>query len=66
MSIIFFNPRHFTCSVIVPMVGIGEMIMCVRNGFMEMLVFVPFGQMQPEAQGHERSGDDQTSAYRFV
>jgi hypothetical protein len=31
----------------------------VSNRFVDVVVFVPFGEMQPQAERHEAAGDDQ-------
>ena len=39
------------------MVLVMEMLMAVLHRFVGMLMFMPFGQMQPEAQRHQCPGD---------
>ncbi len=69
-------------SVIVPMIMIGYrlahlvvlmlmmtivgMLMLMLLCCVQMFVFVLFGQMQPDAQSHENSGNDQTCVDRFA
>lgn len=41
-------------------------LMLVFERFMAMRVAVPFGQMQPDADGHQRPGDPCLDADRFM
>ena len=50
----------------VPMMLIVGVLMLVFERFMAMRVAVPFGQMQPDADGHQRSGDPGLDADRFM
>jgi hypothetical protein len=41
-------------SVLMPMVFVVTMEMLVLHGLVDVIVFVMFGQMQPNAQNHEQ------------
>ena len=49
--------RRIGRRVIVLMVLVMTMPMLVFHGFVQMLVLVPLGQMEPQPKAHQRPGD---------
>ena len=52
--------------VIVPVMLVVAMRMFVRDPLVAVPVSVPLGEMEPDADGHERGGDDETRGQRFT
>ena len=50
---------HHRSIVFVLMVFVMDVFMVVQHLFVGMLVFMTLGQMQPGAQRHQRTGDEQ-------
>lgn len=66
MRMVMFPSGDHMLTVIVLMVNIMGMLMIVFEGVMLVRMPVPLRQVQPYAQPHEQSGDQQTPAYRFT
>ena len=49
-----------------PVMFIMHVLVRMEQRFMRMFVFVPFGQMQPHAQPHQRAGNDQAQCNGFT
>ena len=50
----------------VAMVLVVHVFMPVLQRFVRVLMLMPFGQMDPHAQCHERARDNEPHAYRFA
>ena len=48
------------------MVFVVDMAMFVLDRLVRMVMAMPFGQMEPEAERHKRAGDDQLSRHRLA
>lgn len=49
-----------------PVMFVMNMGMAVRHGLMRVLVLVPFRQVKPHTEGHQRAGQPEPGADRFT
>jgi hypothetical protein len=66
VSMAVFHSRRNQFAVFVVVVFIVRMLVVMIHIFVVVLVSMPLGQVQPNAQGHESPGDQQTPADRFA
>ena len=53
--------RVNSCGMVMPMVLIMIMLVIMREAFVRMLMLIPFREMQPHADTHQRSGNEEGS-----
>ena len=58
-------PRWIVRGVLMSVVFVVDVQVVVLQRFVSMLVFVPFGQMETDAQSHERSGREEPERRHF-
>lgn len=66
VPMIMIGYRLAPLAVLMLVMTIVGVLMLMLLRFVHMLVFVSFGQMQPDTQCHECSSDDQTCVDRFT